>query len=276
METKRKILKILAIFLIVTMVTGTLGVLMNEDVFAAKKNVPLKKITLSKKSVNLNEGKKVKLTVKYTPKSTTVKKNIKWISSKPTVATVKNGLVIAKKTGTTIITAKLGKKTAKCKIKVINKKTTDKNFVDASDAYTYLNAFRTESNVWQWNEDDTTKTYFNTNKGATLKTIKRDSKLEKAAKIRAKEISEQFSHTRPNGKDCFTAYPKDLKSYGENIAQGTKLTAKGATELWKENNYKYSGQGHRRNMLNKNFNIVGIAGYKKDGIIYWVQCFGKR
>ena len=82
-----------------------------------------------------------------------------------------------------------------------------------------------------------------------------------------------FSHTRPDGTDCFTAFPDGLISKGENIAMGYATYAD-ATDGWKETDDPYSGQGHRRNMLDADFNYVGIAGYKKDGYIYWVQDFG--
>ena len=97
----------------------------------------------------------------------------------------------------------------------------------------------------------------------------RDSALEETAKIRAKELVESFSHTRPDGTQCFSAFPDDLLYYGENIAYG-QISCEDVTEAWKETNDKYDGQGHRRNMLLSNFNRVGIAGYKFNGIIYWV------
>ena len=269
----KTILRTLAIVLIVTVTIGIFESVMSEEtVFAANKKIPLKKITLSKKSLTLKEGKTVKLNVKYTPKNTTVKKNVKWTSSKPKIATVKKGVVKAKKVGTTTITAKVGKKTAKCKIHITSN---NKDFVDATEAYSCLNAFRAENSVWYWNKDDTTKKYFNTNSNNKLKPLKRNSKLENVAKLRAKEIATKFSHTRPDGTNCFTAYPNNLRGYGENIAMGAS-TGKAVTELWKETNYHYSGQGHRRNMLDTDFNIVGIAGYKKGGKIYWVQAFGKK
>ena len=84
--------------------------------------------------------------------------------------------------------------------------------------------------------------------------------LEGTAKIRAKELVSQFSHTRPNGSVCFTAYPQGMMAMGENIAYGFS-SAQAVTEAWKETNEKYSGQGHRRNMLSDDFNAVGIAGY---------------
>lgn len=58
----------------------------------------------------------------FTLKVTGTKKKVKWSSSKKSVATVKNGVVNAKKTGTTYITAKIGKKKYKCKVTVKSKK----------------------------------------------------------------------------------------------------------------------------------------------------------
>ena len=145
----------------------------------------------------------------------------------------------------------------------------------AKAAYKELNKFRTTKKVWQWKSNNKSKKYFNTNSKNKLKKLKRRADLEKTAKKRAKEIVKCFDHTRPNGKSCYSIYPKRYKVMGENIACGDRLTAQKVTETWKEDNYKYSGQGHRRNMLYKNFSYVGIACYEVDGYRYWVQCFGK-
>ena len=147
------------------------------------------------------------------------------------------------------------------------------DFVDPSEAYALLNAFRGEANVWYWNEDNQTKTVMNSGNGKTLSALKRDSALEETAKIRAKELVTQFSHTRPDGSVCFTAYPQGMMAMGENIAYGFS-SAQSVTEAWKETDQNYSGQGHRRNMLSDDFNAVGIAGYIHNGTIYWVQAFG--
>lgn len=148
-------------------------------------------------------------------------------------------------------------------------------FVDASEAYEWLNGFRCEEGVWQWNSDDSTKTSFNTNDTVWLRPMARDAELEETAKIRAKELYQEYSHVRPDGTQCFSAFPQGLLKEGENIAYGY-ATAKDVTEAWKETNDPYDGQGHRRNMLDVDFNCVGIAGYKVNGIIYWVQDFGCR
>ena len=72
-------------------------------------------IKLNKKTATIKVGKTVKLKVKGT------KKKVKWSSSKKKVATVsKKGVVKGKKAGKTTITAKVGKKKLKCKVKVEN------------------------------------------------------------------------------------------------------------------------------------------------------------
>jgi len=148
-------------------------------------------------------------------------------------------------------------------------------YVNVDEAYDLLNAFRTESGVWYWNEDDTTKTYLNTNSTNTLKPLQKDTALEEVAEIRARELVVLFDHTRPDESICFTIYPDDLENYGENIAMG-QPTCEYVTEDWKETEYKYDGQGHRRNMLGRDFNCVGIAGFEYKGYIYWVQAFGLK
>ena len=71
---------------------------------------------MSKKNVSIMTGETLKLKVSGT------KKDIKWSSSKKSVATVsKNGKVKGKKPGTAVITAKAGEKSVKCKVKVTKK-----------------------------------------------------------------------------------------------------------------------------------------------------------
>lgn len=148
-------------------------------------------------------------------------------------------------------------------------------YQNVGSAYTELNTFRTTKGVWYWNSNNKTKTTFNTNSKNRLPTLRRDAELERVAKTRAKELSRRYSHTRPNGKWCFTAYPS-MKEKGENIACGYP-TASSVTEALKETNAPYSGQAHRRNMLSPRYNCVGIACYvSPTGTHYWVQSFGYK
>lgn len=129
-----------------------------------------------------------------------------------------------------------------------------------------INKFRT-SKTWYWNESNTKKV---TVKGR--KALKYDYELEKVAMQRAAEIAMSFSHTRPNNKRCFTAYTFDSGCMGENIAAGYETQAE-ALKGWRENNEKYDGQGHRRNMLVKDFKYVAVGHAYYNGYHYWVQLF---
>ena len=146
-------------------------------------------------------------------------------------------------------------------------------FQDVTAEYAALNAFRREPAAWYWNADNKTMTFSNTTIFNQLPALKRNAALEETAKVRAKEIVRNFSHTRPNGQRCFTAYP-NMSALGENIAYGQSSIPE-VMLAFMETGEKYAGQGHRRNMLNPAFNAVGLACYKVNGVCYWVQCFGK-
>ena len=92
--------------------------------------------------------------------------------------------------------------------------------------------------------------------------------------LRAAEISVQYDHIRPNGTSPFTAFSY-YGTAGENIAwtEGMGDDPQTVVELWREDNEMYEGQGHRRNMLGKDFGAVGIACAYIDGRYYWVQEF---
>lgn len=51
-----------------------------------------------------------------------------------------------------------------------------------------------------------------------------DQSMQRAAMRRAAETALYFSHTRPNGTSCWTAFPSDNTTYGENIAAGYSTT----------------------------------------------------
>lgn len=132
-----------------------------------------------------------------------------------------------------------------------------------------INSFRASNDAWYWNGDNKTKTTC-----SGLQPLTYDYALEQAAMLRAAEIAVSFSHTRPNGTDCSDAFSSlPLYTVGENIAAG-QTTAAAAYTDWREDNYGYAGQGHRRNMLSANFAAVGIGHVTFNGIHYWVQNFG--
>lgn len=100
-----------------------------------------------------------------------------------------------------------------------------------------------------------------------------DDKLCQAADIRAAELLELFSHTRPDGTDCFTVLDEvDFSSSicGENIAAGRK-TAKETVNDW------MNSPGHKANILNPSYSVMGAAraySANTDYGYYWAQLFG--
>ncbi len=129
-----------------------------------------------------------------------------------------------------------------------------------------INAFRTGSNAWYWNESNTDKVYV-----TGLSPLVYDYDLEATAMQRAMELSVYYDHKRPDGSRCYTAYSM-YSSAGENIAAGY-TSAQAVFEAWREDDDNNAGQGHRRNMLGSSFTAVGIGHVIRNGIHYWVQEF---
>ena len=92
--------------------------------------------------------------------------------------------------------------------------------------------------------------------------------LQENAQTRAVEISEEFSHTRPDGTMCFTAISSSLSYYAcaENIAYG-ETTPEAVIKQWKKSD------GHNKNMLNSEYTHIGVGVYESNYTVYWVQVF---
>ena len=93
--------------------------------------------------------------------------------------------------------------------------------------------------------------------------------LQQAADIRAQEVSQLFSHTRPDGSSCFTVIRHKGRTCGENIAAGHS-SASETVEQW------MNSEGHRENILNPAFREIGIGYFYSDSSeyhYYWVQLF---
>lgn len=93
--------------------------------------------------------------------------------------------------------------------------------------------------------------------------------LNAAAQIRAKETVQSFSHTRPNGSSFYSVLEENGISYrgaGENIAWGQR-TPEAVVNAW------MNSEGHRANILNKNFTSIGIGYYLNGSTPYWAQLF---
>lgn len=98
-----------------------------------------------------------------------------------------------------------------------------------------------------------------------LGALRMDSELTRAACVRAGEIAQSFSHTRPDGSSWSTV---SSVAYGENIAMGQQ-TAEKVVAAW------MTSTSHRENILRQSYGSIGICAYKSNGVMYWVQLFGK-
>ena len=99
--------------------------------------------------------------------------------------------------------------------------------------------------------------------------LKKDDSLMDTAHLRANELAELFSHDRPDGSDCFSAFPSGYNHWGENIAEGQKDPA-AVMDSWMHS------EGHKKNILNKNFDSIGVGCYNNNGTLEWVQNFGRK
>lgn len=105
-----------------------------------------------------------------------------------------------------------------------------------------------------------------------LSALQSDSNLSKAAQVRAKELTSSYSHSRPDGSDCFTVFDEcGVNGYwraGENIAAGYRTPAE-VVNGW------MNSDGHRRNILNPDFTHLGV-GYATASDYYgtyWSELF---
>ncbi|WP_246258755.1 CAP domain-containing protein [Kroppenstedtia pulmonis] len=105
-----------------------------------------------------------------------------------------------------------------------------------------------------------------------LKPLRADDKLSVVARMKSKDMAEKnyFSHDSPTYGSPFDMMKKHgilFKSAAENIAAG-QTTAQQVVTGW------MNSQGHRENILNPNFDTIGV-GYVKGGSHghYWTQLF---
>ena len=105
---------------------------------------------------------------------------------------------------------------------------------------------------------------------AGLSPLSASSAVSDAAYIRSKEITQNFSHTRPNGSSFSTVLQQNnisFSSSGENIAYGQR-TPQEVMNTW------MNSSGHRANILNRNYTTIGVGCYQAaNGTLYWTQLF---
>ena len=91
------------------------------------------------------------------------------------------------------------------------------------------------------------------------KTIYSTTKImQDTCDVRENELITLYSHTRPNGEKCFTAFPSDFKytTAGENIqscAEGGYILPQAAVDNW------MNSPGHYANIMNDSFQFMGVG-----------------
>lgn len=91
-----------------------------------------------------------------------------------------------------------------------------------------------------------------------------DQSLLETAMLRGFENVIYWSHTRPDGEECFSA---NSRMMGENIATG-QTSPEQVMNAW------MNSSGHRANILGSTYKSIGIGCVYIQGTYYWVQCFG--
>ncbi|MCQ2401129.1 MAG: CAP domain-containing protein [Lachnospiraceae bacterium] len=99
-----------------------------------------------------------------------------------------------------------------------------------------------------------------------------DETMMAGAEIRAQEQQSLFSHTRPDGRDCFSVF-SDLgiaAGYrGENVAYASPCTPEFIMNGW------MGSEGHKKNILDPRFTRIGVGYYESAGLGYWAQIFAE-
>lgn len=96
-----------------------------------------------------------------------------------------------------------------------------------------------------------------------------DPTLNSIAQMRAEELIQLFSHTRPNGSDCYSALTEagvSCSTAGENIAMNS-YSASSVMDAW------MNSSGHKANILSSSYKKIGVGAYRYGGYTYFVQFF---
>lgn len=172
------------------------------------------------------------------------------------------------KNGETAGTSGMAKRLEAIQIKLVPKNSDTSQFEDGKKAY--IKGMPTANYSTQAQE---VLAQCNAQRQANgIAALSLDPELTKAANIRAQEIATLFSHTRPDGRKCFTVLDQIGYSYwsaGENIAAGYGNSS-AVMNGW------MNSPGHRSNILNAGFKRLGV-GYvyipNSEYGYYWVQIF---
>jgi uncharacterized protein YkwD len=107
---------------------------------------------------------------------------------------------------------------------------------------------------------------------AGLPTLRTDnSALNGAALRRSEEMLTNLSHNRPDGSNWSTVFAEfgivDWRNRGENIAWGRNSRPELVVDGW------MNSEGHRRNILNANFDRMGVGVTIRGNEVFVAQLF---
>lgn len=107
-----------------------------------------------------------------------------------------------------------------------------------------------------------------------LNPLKINSSVSRVAQAKSEDMRDKnyFDHTSPTYGSPFEmlkSFGVSYKTAGENIAKGQK-TAEAVVNAW------MNSEGHRKNILNANFEKIGIGYATGNGTTYWTQMFIKQ
>lgn len=93
--------------------------------------------------------------------------------------------------------------------------------------------------------------------------------LQATADIRAREAAQKFSHTRPDGTECYTVFPEDYNTAGENLLMSDNeiATPKNMVDTW------MASQGHKDNILAQRYTDTAIGIYQTETTTFVAQVF---
>lgn len=208
--------------------------------------IKLQSLSFTSASTSMEIATYLQLTIVKTPAN--ANENIEYTSSDPSILTVStSGKVTAKAVGTATVTVRnlANSVSASITIRVISS----------------LDIERLIKEVFKLTNQE--RIY------AGLPALTYNNVLEDGAMIRAEEIIQSFSHTRPDGSKFFTVFNNTYAFHlmGENLAAGFNSAA-AVVNGW------MNSEGHRANILKDGYTQIGIGIAKdKDGRIYWVQIF---
>ena len=102
-------------------------------------------------------------------------------------------------------------------------------------------------------------------KKAGVPPLEWSDRIHRAARVRAKEITVNYSHTRPDGSSWFTVDDEILS--GENIVYGYASVPDAMSSFM-------DSPGHKDNLLYSGHGTAGYGVVSFDGTYYYVQLFG--